>query len=49
LHSIDLPSYTIHYGNGCKAVFERVLLDRPSGWTGPAGPLEFSHSSCDAD
>ena len=49
LHSIDLSSYTIHYGNGCKAVFERVVPDRPSGWVGPAGPLEFSHSDCDTD
>ncbi|MEA3411077.1 MAG: hypothetical protein U9R74_06000 [Pseudomonadota bacterium] len=49
LHSIDLSGYTIHYGNGCKAVFVRKSLDRPQGLVGPAGPLEFSHAGCESD
>jgi len=49
LHSIDLSGYTIHYGNGCRAVFVRKVLDRPQGWVGPAGPLEFSHAGCESD
>lgn len=46
LKAIDFSEYTIFYGNGCKAVFGRESTVKPSGWVGPAAPLEFKRSTC---
>lgn len=46
LKSIDFLEYTIYFGDGCKAVFERKPNTKPPGWVGPAGPLEFKESNC---
>jgi len=46
LKSIDFLEYTIYFGNGCKAVFGRKSTTKPSGWVGPAAPLEFKESNC---
>jgi hypothetical protein len=49
LTSIDFTSFTILYGNDCKATFARKSVAKPSGWVGPANPLEFKHATCDLD
>ena len=46
LKSIDFLEYTIYFGNGCKVVFGRKLTTKPTGWVGPADPLEFKKSNC---
>lgn len=46
LKAIDFSEYTVSYGNGCKAVFDRKSTVKPSGWVGPAAPLEFKRSTC---
>ncbi|VFQ47425.1 hypothetical protein MSL71_51250 [Desulfoluna butyratoxydans] len=44
--SIDLETYTVYYGQGCKAVFGRKETTKPKGFVGPADPLEFKKQSC---
>jgi hypothetical protein len=46
LKAVDFSEHTIFYGNGCKAVFDRKSAVKPSGWVGPAAPLEFKRSTC---
>ena len=46
LKSINLSEYTIYFDHDCKAVFGRKSTVKPSGWVGPADPLEFKRSSC---
>lgn len=46
LKSIDFEYHTIHYGNGCTAIFGREQIQKPQGWVGPADPLEFKKSTC---
>lgn len=49
LRSIDLDGYTVHFGDGCKAEFERKTSQNPPDWVGPANPLEFKKSNCSVD
>lgn len=49
LKSIDFENYTIHYKNGCRAIFGRKETPKPPGWVGPADPLEFKRSTCSID
>ncbi|MCP3672029.1 MAG: hypothetical protein GY814_16665 [Gammaproteobacteria bacterium] len=49
LETIDFENYTIHYRNGCKAIFGRKDFARLNGWVGPADPLEFMRSTCSVD
>lgn len=46
LKSIDFFEHTIYFGNNCKTVFGRISTEKPSGWTGPADPLQFIKSNC---
>ena len=46
LQAIDLVSRTVFYGEGCTAVFERLVIEKPVGWTGPADPLVIKQDSC---
>ncbi|PWQ97260.1 hypothetical protein [Leucothrix arctica] len=46
LQAIDLVSHTVFYGEGCTAVFERLVIEKPEGWTGPADPLVIKQDSC---
>ncbi len=46
LQSIDFENFVVHFGNDCKAVFERKVIPKLSGWVGPADPLEFKTSTC---
>ena len=46
LQAIDLISKTVFYGDGCTAVFERLVIDKPEGWVGPADPLVIKNDSC---
>jgi hypothetical protein len=49
LESIDFKDYSVHYGNGCVATFERKDIPKPQGRVGPADPLEFRKSTCPID
>ncbi len=49
LVSIELRSYTVHYGKDCKAEFKRDYVPKPDGWVGPADPLIFDKSNCPVD
>jgi len=49
LESINIQNYTVHYGNGCVASFERKDIPKPEGWVGPADPLVFKKSTCPID
>ncbi|WP_198677291.1 hypothetical protein [Pseudidiomarina taiwanensis] len=49
LETIDFSNYTIHFGGGCQAIFERKEVHRSAGWVGPAAPLEFARSTCKLD
>ncbi|WP_028862569.1 hypothetical protein [Psychromonas aquimarina] len=49
LKSIDFEKFTVYFAEDCKAVFARKEIYRPSGWVGPADPLEFKFSTCDLD
>lgn len=46
LQAIDLLSQTVFYGEGCTAVFERLVIEKPAGWVGPADPLVLKEDSC---
>ncbi|WP_300668445.1 hypothetical protein [Desulfoluna sp.] len=46
LKSIDLKSYTIHFGEGGSVIFGRKKRVKPFGWVGPAAPLEFKKRTC---
>ena len=46
LQAIDLISKTVFYGDGCTAVFERLVIEKPEGWVGPADPLVIKKDSC---
>jgi len=46
LQAIDLLSHTVFYGEGCTAVFERLVIAKPAGWVGPADPLVIKKDSC---
>jgi len=46
LQAIDLVSRTVFYGEGCTAVFERLVIEKPAGWVGPADPLVIKDDSC---
>ena len=46
LQAIDLLSKTVYYGDGCTAVFERLEIEKPAGWVGPADPLVLKEASC---
>ena len=46
LQAIDLVSYTVFYGEGCTAIFERLIIEKPAGWVGPADPLIIKEDSC---
>lgn len=47
LRSIDMETYTIHYGKDCRAVFGRKKV--PENMPGPAGALVFKSSTCKID
>lgn len=46
LQAIDLISHTVFYGEGCTAVFERLVIEKPAGWVGPADPLVIKDDGC---
>jgi hypothetical protein len=46
LQAIDLVSQTVFYGEGCTAVFERLVIEKPAGWVGPSDPLVIKEDSC---
>ena len=49
LQSIDFENHTVNFAPYCKAKFGRKKIFRPSGWAGPAAPLEFKESNCDVN
>ncbi len=49
LKLIDFEKYVVYFEENCKAVFARKVIFRPSGWVGPAAPLEFKSSTCSLD
>ena len=46
LKSIDMTTFTIHYGKDCWVKFGRKDVFRPPGWVGPAPDLEVKASKC---
>lgn len=46
LELIDLENYVVYFSGNCKAIFDRKITAKPSGWVGPADPLEFVSSNC---
>ena len=46
LRAISLSNYTVTYGNNCQVKFQRLLIERPAGWAGPAAPLQFARDTC---
>ncbi|MEL7400536.1 MAG: hypothetical protein AAFN68_08195 [Pseudomonadota bacterium] len=46
LKSIDMESFTVHFGDNCHARFDRKFVARPHGWVGPQAPLVFKSVSC---
>lgn len=46
LRSMDMQTYTVHFGTDCVAAFERPKLERAAGWAGPAEPLVLARTSC---
>ena len=46
LQAIDLMSHTVFYGEGCTAIFERLVIEKPKGWVGPEDPLVLKEDSC---
>ena len=44
LRAIDLEHRTIHFGDGCRALFKRQPIEEPK--PGPAGPLLFDRGTC---
>ena len=49
LKRINFEDYTVHYGDGCTASFERQAMLKPTGWVGPDSPLIFKKSTCSLD
>lgn len=49
LRTIDLQANVIVYGDGCRAEFERQVVQHPPGWVGPQAPLVFVRASCEID
>lgn len=46
LEFIDLENYIVYFSGSCTANFSRKITPKPSGWVGPADPLEFRSSNC---
>jgi len=44
ISSIDVRTWTLHYGTDCKATFKRKKVE--DGMPGPAGALVFDNSTC---
>ncbi|WP_026339392.1 hypothetical protein [Psychromonas ossibalaenae] len=49
LTSVDFEKFVIYFEDDCKAIFARKEIPKPSGWVGPADPLEFKFSTCSLD
>ena len=47
LKCIDFSEFTIYYGDGCRARFDRQQVSHPIDWVGPEAPLELKDVSCD--
>ena len=47
--SIDFKKFIVYFDDDCEAIFGRKVIQRPSGWVGPAAPLELKSTTCNLE